>query len=152
MVVCCAGCQMRGCEASSLIRAFSQHVLHRLGISQNGPLVSHSCDICCLFSALICNSALWVITYFLKLYGFTPEPLKQQNYVCMSRDRFLRGKDIYYDISNYYVSVTNAFRISDVRMLRFWFRDGTYIAPQAATAAAAALYVNDKGGCAVCRL
>ena len=30
------------CQGSSLMRAFSQHVLHRLGVKQEGPKVSES--------------------------------------------------------------------------------------------------------------
>ena len=30
-----------GCEGSSLMRAFSQHVLHRMNVQQNGPLVKY---------------------------------------------------------------------------------------------------------------
>jgi len=32
--------QISGCAGSSLFRAFTQHVLHRLSIPQDGPLVS----------------------------------------------------------------------------------------------------------------
>ena len=40
MMIVCIIQQIPGCENTGLYRAFSQHILHRLDVQQNGPHVS----------------------------------------------------------------------------------------------------------------
>ena len=61
--------QIPGCHGSSLFRAFSEHLVHRLHIPQHGPLVCHG--FCFIFLELIRSCML--LKYLSRLYASKPK-------------------------------------------------------------------------------